>query len=133
MVPVHKTILRDCRRIAKNKLSALILNKHNFYHFSFIVQNGCIIEWGTNVNHEPQKYFSYHSRITKGRPGLHSEINAYKKARGLLQSGQTFNMINIRLSKRGGMRMSKPCRICHIILEAIGCKYCYYSTNLSNS
>jgi hypothetical protein len=129
---MKNTILRDAVRIARTKLPRH--DQRDFWpHFSFIVQNNKIVEYATNVSSEPQKYFGYHERIkdgSGGRPKLHAELNCFKKAKGILDPGKYFDIINIRLSRtQGFLRLSKPCVCCHNFLKTVGCHSCYFSVD----
>lgn len=99
---------------------------HHYLHYTFIVQGNKILEWGTNNSLEPKKHFGYHERIQHSAPKSHSELTAYKKARGLLGT-KPFELINIRLTRSGLVRLSKPCVCCHQILRELGCTKFYYS------
>lgn len=94
----------------------------HYLHWSFVVQGGKLIEWGTNREASPPKHFGYHHHSK-----IHSELDAYKKARGLLNPGP-FALINIRLSRRGELRMSAPCPTCAEWLRSVGCDQVWFST-----
>lgn len=95
-------------------------------HYSFIVQDNKIIEWATNVVYEPPIHFGYRMRISGGRPKLHAEFLAYKRARGIL-GRRGFEVVNIRLNRSGMVRISKPCQCCHDFLSDLGCIKFWYS------
>jgi hypothetical protein len=122
-----KKILVEAHRVALKNL-----HKHPLYlegrklHFSFVVQKNQIIDWGCNMLHEPPIHMGYSQRINGAKARLHSEIVAYKKAKGLL-SDKKFHLINIRLNKQAQIRLSKPCICCHEILSSLGCNDFYYS------
>ena len=114
-------LLDDCLRLSK-----ILVHKHDqhFRHFSFIVQDKKIIEWGVNRTAEPIKVLGYstHQKI-------HSEFMAYKAARGLLDKNKPFEMVNIRLSKKNELKMSKPCATCLSWLSTLNCTHIWYSTS----
>jgi len=126
---MKKTLLRDAARIAIGKLA-----KHpqfDYYpHFTFIVQNNKMVCWGTNNEGIPPIHLGYNERISFGKPKIHSEYNAYRKARGILQPNNSFEVINIRLNRNGEMRQSMPCSCCYNFLSAVGCSSCYFSTKI---
>jgi tRNA(Arg) A34 adenosine deaminase TadA len=125
---VKRTILRDTVRIALEKLprhSQLLY----YPHFTFIVQGNKIIEWGMNSEGVPPIHLGYNERIQWGMPKVHSEYNAYRKAKGILQSNKTFEIVNIRLNRSQQMRMSAPCECCYAFLGELGCTRCYFSTD----
>lgn len=126
---MKKSIFDTCSNTAISKLY-----KHpelgNFMHYSFIVQNNKIIEWGTNRRVCPAKHFGYNKKCTDVDfvPKRHSELDVYFKARGLLNKTKPFEIINIRLNKKGQLKLSKPCSCCYELLKALGCKNFYYSS-----
>lgn len=97
------------------------------FHYSFIVVRNQIIEYSPNTNLVLPKHFGYAARINDGEAFTHSEIAAYKKAKGLLL-GRKFEIVNIRLNKSGQIRLSKPCIVCYSLLQILGCYRFYYST-----
>lgn len=114
------------------RIAHINLIKHPLYlissklHFSFIIQDNAIIEWGCNMWHTPPIHMGYKKRINGGAPKFHSEIVAYKKARGILTKSH-FEMINIRLNKQYNTLLSKPCVVCYDILSKLGCMCFYYT------
>lgn len=128
---MKKSILVLAKSISLSKMH-LHPELENFIHFSFIVQNNKIIEWGMNRRSIPPKHYGYNKRNTSDKnfvPKKHSEIDAYIKARDLLDKRKTFEMINVRLNKKGELRLSKPCFCCYELLKELGCKIFYYSDN----
>ena len=121
---MKKSILTNCLAIARDYIP-----KHcqfdYFLHYAFVIQNNSIVEWSTNKVGEPPIHMGYHRRIG-AIPKLHAEILAYRKAKGLLNK-QTFEIINVRLNKKGELRLSKPCICCQEILSDLGCKRFWYS------
>ena len=92
-----------------------------------MVEDNKLIEWGMNDrNGRVAKYFGY-----SPHSGIHSEINAYRRARGLI-SGEHFDIVNIRLNKEGKMKMSAPCSICYNWLKSVGCQKIYFSTEMGD-
>jgi len=120
---MNKRILRKCLHISKD-----YLHKHEetYKHFSFIVYNDSIIEWGTNRCRDALKFLGYESH-TK----MHSEVDAYFKARGLIGRNQ-FEVVNIRLTKTGIIRNSRPCSCCFEFLRGLNCKKIWFTTDLEN-
>ena len=104
-----------------------------FHHFSFIVMENKIIEYGMNRIHVPPKHFGYDKRMKgwdKGyTPRLHSELDAYRRAKGLIMNHE-FEMINIRLCNDGKMlKISCPCNVCQEWLPSVGCKKLAFSVD----
>lgn len=123
----HK-ILRNCLQIAMDNNTD---DKHPewyaYHHYTFIVQNNKIIDWGTNRRCSPLIYLGY-----KDHTKMHSEVDAYFKARGLLSKDKPFEAVNIRLTKTYKIRMSMPCNCCFSFLKRAGCKRVWFTTNLEN-
>lgn len=124
---MRRNILNECLRIAKQKNRSGIHPLYNISncHFSFVIQFNSIVEMGMNRRTEPLRYYCKN----KNAKGRHSEVDAYRKAKGILDHDNLFEIINIRLNKRDETRISKPCSFCHDFLKAVGCRMVYYSTN----
>lgn len=117
-------ILRECLRLAKEKNS--MRKDTNFRHYSFLIQKNKIVEMGQNISYaNSMTYFGYPERS-----GIHSECLAYKRAKGIMDHDLSFEMVNIRLSKSGIIRMSKPCECCYNFLQTQGCTMVYFSTDV---
>jgi hypothetical protein len=76
------------------------LHKHPqpYRHYTFIVQNRRIVEWGIKRTGSPMTHVGYadHTKI-------HSELDAYSKARGIMDKDY-FEAVNIRITKSGIIR-----------------------------
>lgn len=122
---MKKHLLSECIRIAKKKNTPELHPEWgNYHHFSFIVQGSKIIEWGTNRGVAiPIHGFNI------VRHKLHAEVDAYKKAQGLLKRNQLFEVLNIRLNKQNKLRLAAPCKCCTSFLSFNGCKKIFYTTN----
>ena len=121
---MKQTILKECIRISREK-NLQRDRTSDFRHYSFIIQKNKVVEWGTNVSKVPPMIqFGYPKTA-----GWHSEANAYRKAKGILDSS-SFEVINIRLNRQGDLRLSKPCKCCHSFLTELGCSAVWFSTEL---
>lgn len=100
---------------------------HYYPHYSYIIQDNQLIEWGTNQDGNPPLYFGYHSRVTV--PKLHSELVCYRKARGLLDKSRPYEMVNIRLNRRGVAKIAAPCPCCQEWLISTGCSAVWFTTS----
>lgn len=128
---MKKSLLHEAIRIARSKLAAHEQLKY-YPHYSFIIQDNKIIEWGTNIKHEPPRHYGYHKKCETDltyRPKFHAEAVAYKKAKALL-SDDPFTIVNLRLSKSGELRLSKPCTPCYELMSALGCSCFYFSSDV---
>ena len=93
-----------------------------YHHFTFILDGNKILHYATNKKGDPLIYYGY---PTYGK--IHSEPEAYRGARHYLKDINSFDILNIRLSKFGNLRISKPCEHCSDFLVKRGCKRAYYS------
>lgn len=119
-------LIRESLRIAreKHKNHPQI---HYWPHYSFIVQNNKLIEWAYNHTDTPPIHMGYHKRINWGVPKTHSELAAWRAAKGLLNQNKNFEIINIRLNRKGELRNSQPCVCCYDFLKSMGCNNCIFS------
>jgi hypothetical protein len=121
---MKKKILKECVRIAKEKNK---FHTHTtFRHFSFVIQQNKILEWGINKSYgTPPPNVGYPENA-----GMHSENDVYRKAKGILDPKESFEVVNIRLNKSGDLRLSKPCPCCYNFLKNIGCTTVWFSTEI---
>jgi hypothetical protein len=94
-----------------------------YHHFSFIIQENKIVEWATNTRANSLTYFGYSPHCK-----IHSETQAYKRAKGILKKNRSFDIINIRLNKFNKIKMSKPCGCCTNFLKGLGVKRIWFTT-----
>lgn len=117
---MKKTILTECIRISISK------NNNAPYpakrHYTFIIQNNKIIEYGRNRIDRSYKELGFPETSNR-----HSEVDAWKRARGILKKNKKFEIVNIRLNRCGEIRDSKPCSCCYSYLLDLGCRRFYYS------
>jgi len=119
---VNKNLIKECLIFSRDHLARNGRHNH-FIHYSFIIQFNQVIEWGINKKTEPLKKFGYADHMM-----LHSENTAYKKAKGLLDKTEPFEVLNIRLNSNGDLKISKPCQCCVSFLKHLGCSKVWYST-----
>jgi hypothetical protein len=120
---MKRSILRECIRIARAKNFP---GNHpcwnSFKHYSFVIQNNKIIEIGMNRKIKPPVWLGYHNLS-----GRHAEVDVYQKAKGIIDPSKSFEVVNIRLNKRGELRDSAPCKFCSKFLQYVGCQTVYFS------
>jgi len=124
VIKINRKIIQQCFQIS-------ILNntkeKHPEYehhpHFSFIIQDGKLLEWGINRKGDSHFNFGYpnYSKI-------HAETEAYRKAKGILNHQKKWSCINIRLDKKNNLKISCPCERCFNFLSYVGCSRVFFST-----
>jgi len=121
---MKNSILNECLNKAL-KLNPRHPEMSCYHHFSFIVQGNKIIEWATNRGNGAKPLIGYGSWQK-----LHSENCAYFRAKGLLDKHKSFDTVNIRLTKNGDLKLSRPCRCCVAFLRFLGCKTVWFTTEL---
>ena len=123
---MKKKIINECLNIALKHNTPIKHPQWDCYkHFSFIIQKNKIVDWGTNRMGSSMTFLGYepHQKI-------HSEVDAYFRARGIMNKSNTFEVVNIRLNKSNHMRSSNPCKCCFAFLKNLGCKRIHFSTDL---
>lgn len=123
---MKRSLYKECLRLARSKNNPISHSEYkNYMHYSFIIQGNKIIEWGMN---RPGNATPFHG-FEPTRHKIHSEVDAYKKAKGLLDKSKNFSIVNLRLNRKGEPRMSAPCKCCMNFLETVGCNGIHYSTD----
>ena len=123
---MKKSLLIEALKIASKKFKN---HSEKYIHYSFIIQNNKIIEWGMNRPGHPAKHYGYNKKSIDPTfvAKIHAEIDAFQKAKGLLNKTKYFDIINIRVNKEGKLRISKPCICCFHLLKELGCRNFYYT------
>lgn len=122
---MKRRVLKECVRIAiKNNNPLNHPEYHNYKHFSFMIQNNKIVEWGMNRKGDALLYLGY-PKYSK----IHSEIDMYYKGSGIMGRG-SFEVVNIRLSKGNEFKNSSPCSCCYAFLKKLGCKRIWFSISM---
>ncbi len=120
------SLLRECVRISVEKTKPDLHPQFNYYpHYSFIIQRNQLVEWGENVSAPAMIKFGYPTWSKQ-----HSETIAFRRAKGIMDLGRPFEVINIRLNRLHESRNSCPCIPCQNFLAILGCSAVYYSTNI---
>lgn len=117
LLPLNNKFNR-CLGIAKNHLPR---HTEPYKHYSFLLRGKRLVAWEVNCSLEPPRHFGYHSRGYA--PKMHSELALMLKWRP--EPG--FDVVNIRLSRTGEVRLAKPCNCCLALLIGFGCRRVYYS------
>lgn len=109
-------ILEECLRIARKKLP-----RHPEYecykHFSFLVMDDKILSCHTNSASRPFGGYPPHSK-------LHSEAALLLNGR----HGNGFEVVNVRMNKKGDTLLAKPCKCCEAHLKTWGCAEVWWTT-----
>ena len=98
-----------------------------FAHFSFIVQQNKILACGMNRLGPVFQGFGYNQDYGQ----IHSENDAYRKAKGIINFRKPWDIINVRLNKVHQMRNSTPCSCCFAFLQAMGCRNAWFTTDIA--
>lgn len=122
---MKKTIIRECVRVSKN-LYVKTMEEYwgsKFRHFSFIVVNNKIIEYGINRHRNMGEMIQvgYHRYSNE-----HSEFAVWRKAKGLVRDSE-FEIVNIRVNRNLELMQSHPCPCCLNFLRNLNCIGIYYS------
>src|ERR1043165_37622 len=114
-------MLKQCIHRAYQKVS---LHTEKFRHFSYLIQGNEILSVGTNkqINHT----------CLYPRQTYHSEFVAWMRGRKRINIRKPWYMINIRIGKDMGLRISKPCPICESLLRSAGCSKVIYTIDERN-
>jgi hypothetical protein len=129
---MNKRILTEALRMAIRHLPNHPAVNETWMHWSFIVVDNKIVEWGTNLRGQPPIHYAYNKKIVDvdAHCKLHSEIVAYRRAKKLLgRDLGSFEVINVRLNKQGHTKISAPCCCCAPLLKELGCTRFYYTTD----
>lgn len=99
--------------------------KKCFLHYSFLIINEDIHTWATNNRITPDRRWGY-EKLRRWDdsyiPGTHSELGVIQKCFNFLKHQvKEWGIINIRLNRRGELRLSAPCFVCRGWLQALGC------------
>src|ERR1035437_6390328 len=115
-------IINRCLQIA---ISANSEDKHpefrHFIHWSFLIQSNKLIGYATNRSAPPliARGYALHGKS-------HSETECWRKCKHRVDSSIAFELVNIRLSRQGEFRVSKPCPNCYKFLCSLGCTQIVY-------
>lgn len=89
-------------------------HKLKAYHFSFVIHKNRIVSIGSNTDKTHTEAY----KLKYLYPSIHSELDAYIRAKRVLSNLEDCNLVNIRLSrlslrkKSPILRMSRPCKYC---------------------
>jgi hypothetical protein len=123
---MKKSLLLKCLDIAYKYNTPELHPEWTCYkHYSFVIQNDKIVDWGTNRRGNAITFFGY-PKYSK----IHSETDAYFKSKGIMNRDSPFEVINIRLSKNGSIKNSKPCKCCTAFLKKLGCRSIWFTTEI---
>jgi len=108
--------------------------KRRTYHFAYIFRRKKILAIGINGPYDYDsrtRYFGYRYNIHKYKEHshAHAETDALSKCWGKIMLDSNHTMIVLRLNNRGELYNSQPCSPCQTILDQIGFKEIWWSTN----
>lgn len=125
---MKRSIIDECIRRARMKHGPNHPSwSHKAAHYTFVVQNNKILEMGVNrPDMKPPEHYGY-----PAHSDLHSEIDAWRKARGILDKRQQWEILNIKLLRTDGYPTADaaPCNPCVLFLISQGCLRFYFTTS----
>jgi tRNA(Arg) A34 adenosine deaminase TadA len=116
---MSKRLYHQCLQIAKKNIHRCTETNN---HFSFIIQDNKIIAWGFNRRGRVHKKLGYN-----WYSNIHSEVDAFKRAKRLLDASNHWYIINIRLNNLLQSMTSSPCSCCYNFLQFLGCTKVLFS------
>ncbi len=103
-------------------------NKH--WHLSFLVRKNAILSIGFN---RPKKTSGMAYKFGELEyPYIHAECDCLSRAACNLQDLKKCTLVNVRLAKRGGLLLSRPCNNCAKIIASLGVGRVLYSNSFSH-
>jgi hypothetical protein len=126
-------LLREAIRVALEKHRSHPMFGRGFNLFSFVVEHNKLLGMGMNNRDSLVPIHYGYSKRARGWGNAefvtceHSELNAYRKCRGLIKSN--FELINVRLKIDQHLAISAPCSCCCDWLKANGCKTVHFTTD----
>lgn len=114
------------RLVAK---SLRLANANKFRHFSYLLLGKKIVSIGLN---NMKKTHPLGARYNSQFPYIHSEINSIVRSDMKVTELKNCTMVNIRLGKKGGLLLSRPCNSCARILADFQIGEVLYSNQFGN-
>lgn len=113
------------------QLATALINKptSRFLHFSFIMRGTKILSIGWNDRYREGTMIAG-KLFTYPLSGVHSEAAAIGDLTDLNLCRKA-TLVNVRLNRHRQLRCSKPCNICLGLLNRVGFKRVYFSTEES--
>jgi len=110
------------------EISRAMLDKPNgnFKHFSFVMKGSQILSIGWNDISAPPIRINK-KLIMYPLGGVHSELHSIKKIKNL-NCLKDCSLVNVRLNRKGQLRLSKPCNVCMTMITLLKFNKLYYST-----
>lgn len=125
-----KNIPYEFKRLYRfQQIAGALLHKPNSYfkHFTFITKATKIYSIGWNDTQASSARING-KLIIYPLDGVHAEADAISNLDDL-DICRKATLINIRLNNRKELRNSKPCDVCFKLIQDMGFKKVYYSTN----
>jgi tRNA(Arg) A34 adenosine deaminase TadA len=108
------------------KIAKSLRNDSRYKHFSFILHKKRIVSVGwnnTNKSHPIAKKYGHRFN------SRHSEVHAVSKFPYRIKKLRDCVIVNIRLTKKGKIAISKPCRFCQQFLAEIRIKEVWFTND----
>jgi len=106
--------------------------RYRTFHFAFLWQRSKLLAIGQNVTDVPNAKalkFARHFNVPhfKNFAYLHAEVDAISKLWGRVYVDSSIKLVVLRINKHGQLQMSKPCKSCQTILDALGIDKVWFS------
>lgn len=124
---MKRKVLNECLRISIKNNTPDHPEWDSYHHFSFLIQKNKIVCFGTNRAASALTNLGFDD-YTK----MHSEVDVCRKAKGIMDKGSDFEIVNVRLTKRNHIKTSHPCKCCYAFLKHLGCKRIWFTTRVGN-
>ncbi len=125
---MNSRILNRLIQKSHDLVEQIIDNKH--WHFSFLVRKNAIVSFGMN---RPKKTSGMAYKFGElAYPFIHAECDCLSRAACNLQDLTKCTLVNIRLARRGGLLLSRPCNNCAKIIASLGVGKVLYSNGFSH-
>lgn len=113
----NKRFVELAKRMASKSLY------ERFRHGAVLVKGGSVI----NVASNSKNFSSFGNRFREecGHATHHAELGAILGVDSSTTNGSVIYVV--RINKKGELRMSKPCKMCHQVLKFVGVKKVIYS------
>lgn len=128
---MKSSLLDEAIRVAMVKRVQHPMHLRGYKLFSFIVEKNKILGYGmNNKDFLVPAHWGYDKR-KKGwgvgfAPCIHSEVDSYRKNKGLIEG--SFELINVRITDSNNIGLSKPCSCCCEWMRSNGCKTIHFTT-----
>lgn len=124
---MNSSLKRSCEKVARSVI--LNLQENCWKHVSFITDKNSIISVGWN---HPFKTHPLANKFGYRYDSIHAELHAILNFEYPVKELCNYKLVNIRIDKFGKMKLSKPCKICQILLRSFAINEIWYTDSHGN-